>query len=111
MKACRLGLVCALAVLLTSCGSKPQDLIVGKWETEQEGMKMSFEFAKDGKMKMSIMGITADGKYKWVDNENIETEISTPAGVETEKVKVEVTKAELKATGKDGKTIAMKRVS
>ncbi len=62
-------LALALVVLtvfscLTACGGKK---IVGKWEMEEEGISMIFDFQKDGTLVMSAKGIDGlkmEGSWK-----------------------------------------------
>ena len=45
------------AMCLVSCGGG--DSIVGKWEVEQDGVKMTFEFTED-ELTVSAMGMEMD---------------------------------------------------
>lgn len=107
-------LAASLAFLLPACGSKPQDMIVGKWETTDLGGKsMVGEFGKDGTVSRPIpfVGLREDGKYKWIDDQHIEMEFVTGGLNRKETRKVEVTKETLTLTGDKGKhTQIWKRV-
>jgi hypothetical protein len=103
-----------LLVTVSGCGSSPKDMIIGKWETTQKQgdveVKITVEFTKD-EVKMSAMGLDfPPGKYKWVDNDNIEVTMKGPDGKEkTEKSKVKVTKDELEMPDPEGKVTKFKR--
>lgn len=97
-------------LLLVGCAAKPQDLIVGKWETADAlGKVQMAEFNKDGtaSMPIPIIGLRADGKYKFVDDQNIVMEF----GAHNVKAKVAVTKETLTLTEEKGATRIYKRVS
>ncbi len=125
--------VAALALLISSCGNKPKDLIIGKWEATDDKDKGVVEFNKDGTFKITSGPFSMNGTYKFVDDNTIEMEMdnplaggvdmpSVPGGVKidlpkkiTTKSKVKVTKDELTMTeldkdGKEGKTTKGKRV-
>jgi hypothetical protein len=97
--------VLTFAVLFVyGCGSSPQNLIVGKWEAGQEGIKLKAEFTKDGKATITMFGKPLQGTYK-VKGDELEWTI----GDKTTKYKVKVNTAELELTS-DGKTITYKKV-
>jgi hypothetical protein len=106
MKA-KLGIVVAacMALLVSACGSSPKDLIVGKWEAGQQGAKLTAEFTKDAKAKITMFGQTLQGTYKVNGDDELEW---TLAG-KTTKCKVNVTKTELEVTS-EGKTVKYKKV-
>jgi hypothetical protein len=96
--------VLAFVVLFAyGCGSSPQNLIVGKWEAGQEGMKLKVEFTKDGKANITMFGKPVQGTYKVKDDE-----LEWTMGDKTTKYKVKVTATELELTS-DGKTITYKK--
>ncbi len=106
MRQAALILAAFLALMLPACGSKPQDLIVGKWETtDLAGKSMVGEFGKDGTVSMPIplVGLRVDGKYKWTDDAHIEMEFNTGGLNRKETRKVEVTKETLTLTDDKGK--------
>jgi uncharacterized protein (TIGR03066 family) len=82
-----LVLLCA-PLLLTGCGKKSNaDLIVGKWQLTKpapppQAGDMTFEFTKDGKLKMSLGGKEIEaGTYK-VDGDTVTTTAKGPDGKE-----------------------------
>ena len=111
--------VCA-ALFLSSCGSSPQSLIVGKWEmagakvggTDVPGtpagsaLKMTAEFASDGTAKLSMFGQTMQGTYKL----NAGNELEWTVNGQTTKSKVSVTSSELEVTDEENRTIKYKRM-
>jgi uncharacterized protein (TIGR03066 family) len=97
-------LLACVGLFVSGCGSSPQDRIVGKWEAGPAGVKLTAEFAKDGKAKLTLFGKTFQGTYK-VNGDELETTIS---GVTT-KSKMKVTPTELELTS-EGKTITYKKV-
>jgi hypothetical protein len=105
MKMLRGFMIGSLLLVVTGCGggSKPKDLIVGKWKgSEMKGGKeiTAVEFTKDGAFKMNVMGMSVDGKYKFVDDNNFEMSV---AG-QTNKLKIEsITKEKMVTTDQDGK--------
>jgi hypothetical protein len=99
--------VASLFFVIVGCGggSKPKDLIVGKWKaTEKKGgieMTIDTEFTKDGTLKMSVAGMTINGKYKFIDDNNFEMSV----GEKSQKVKIEsITKEKMVTSDQDGKT-------
>jgi uncharacterized protein (TIGR03066 family) len=96
MKFAFVMLVC-VALSLSGCGSSPQNLIVGKWETGQAGGKITVEFAKDGKAKLTTFGQTLQGTYKVNSGDELEWTLN---GKNTKcKMKVTPTKLELTSEG------------
>src|SRR5438477_657194 len=49
-----IAVVACVALFVSGCGSSPQDLIVGKWEAGQGGIKVTAEFARDGTAKLTM---------------------------------------------------------
>ncbi len=82
-------------------GTKPQDLILGKWEPVEEKGKSVVEFLKDGKLKVSADQLALEGTYKFIDDKTMEIKVVFGGKEETVKVKVTVTKDEL-VTQKEG---------
>ncbi len=117
--------VAALALLVSSCGNKPKDLIVGKWESTEEPKEV-VEYGKDGTAKTTVGPLTMTATYKFIDDNTMELEVDNPlagggvVGVDVGpkklkiQTKVTVTKDELTITGKDKdgkeKTTKYKRV-
>jgi uncharacterized protein (TIGR03066 family) len=103
----KLGIVAVacMAVFVSGCGSSPQNLIVGKWEAGESGLsKITAEFTKDGKAKITMLGQTLQGTYK-LNGDDLEWTLN---GVTT-KSKVKVTTTEMEVTSGD-KTIKYKKV-
>jgi hypothetical protein len=94
-----------VALFVSACGSGPQNLIVGKWEAGTPGGKLTVEFAKDGKAKLTIFGKTLQGTYKVNGGDELEWTLN---GMTT-KCKMKVTATELELTS-EGKTITYKKV-
>jgi uncharacterized protein (TIGR03066 family) len=107
-----LVVLCALA--LAGCAAKPQELIVGKWETtDLAGKVQTAEFAKDGTVTMPlpipIAGLRLEGKYKFIDNDRLEFEYTAWGKTEKSGRKVAVTQETLTLTDDNGKTQLFKR--
>jgi uncharacterized protein (TIGR03066 family) len=106
---CLILLVAVWAPL--GAADKPKDLIVGKWEpVENKGQAPTIEFTKDGKLKISIAQMTIEGTYKFLDDNNVEVEISFMGQTQKEKMKVECTKDEMTTTDSKNKAEKFKRV-
>jgi uncharacterized protein (TIGR03066 family) len=114
--------VAACAVLLGVAAATPvraadknKDLIVGKWRAEKDGAVMTVEFTKDGAMKLNAekggQKINFDGKYKFVDDDNIEVEMTFMGQTKKEKNKVAINKDELTLTDPEGKVETFKKVA
>src|SRR5579863_5241841 len=74
-----------LALLLSGCGSVPQNLILGKWEAASatvggadagpevgaalNAIKMTAEFDGNGTAKITMFGRTLQGTYKFDGNQ------------------------------------------
>jgi hypothetical protein len=119
-----------LALLLTSCGSKPQDLIVGKWQSTDAKEPGTIEFTKDGNINIVNGPMTLKATYKFLDDKNIEMEIQNPfggMGIDIggkkmdmpkmdmpglkQKVGIAVSKDELTMTNEKGQTTKFKRAN
>ena len=109
-----------LPLLLSACGSRPQNLIVGKWEVASasvggaevpsateagKAIKMAAEFREDATARMTMFGQTLQGTYK-LDGEN---ELEWTMGGITTKSKVSVTETELDVTDDANRSITYKR--
>jgi hypothetical protein len=116
----RIVLVASMALFVFACGSRPQSLILGKWEVASasvggvddrsaaeagKAIKMSAEFNPDGTAKLSMMGQTLQGTYKV----NAENELEWTMNGITTKSKVNVTATELDVTDEANRTITYKR--
>jgi hypothetical protein len=97
--------VCA-ALLVSSCGSGTQNLILGKWEVEGAPLKMTAEFNRDGTAKITMFGQTVQGTYKLSANNELEWSMN---GIST-KGTVKVTAEELELTNDQNQTIKYKRM-
>jgi len=104
MKAKLSIVVAVVALFLSSCGSRPQSLIIGKWEAESAA-KVTAEFSEDGTAKLTMFGQTLRGTYKF----NIEDELEWTVNGTTKKMKVHVTPTELEVTDGSNQTIKYKR--
>ena len=102
----KLGIVVVVlvAVFLSGCGSSPQNLIVGKWEAGESGLKITAEFMKDGKAKLTMFGQTVQGTYK-LNGDDLEWTLNG----KTTKSKVRVTTTEMELAS-EGQTIKYKKV-
>ncbi len=100
---------------------KPHELIVGKWEGDEDGVPIGAEFSDKGLMiflgrfaggngtEKRIGGpIKFGGSYKFLDDKTLETELAFGKAVQTQ-YQVEMTEAKLKLTS-EKKTLAFKRV-
>jgi hypothetical protein len=103
----KLGVVVAACVALSvsACGSSPQNLIVGKWEAGEGGVKVTAEFTKDARAKLTMFGQTLQGTYKVNGGDELEWTLNG----KTMKSKVKVTATELEVTS-EGQTIKYKKV-
>ena len=95
-----------IALALSGCGSSPQKLIVGKWESGQTGIKITAEFNKDGKATLVMFGQPLQGTYKLNGGDQLEWTLNG----KTTKAKVKVTGNSLEVTNDEGMTIVYKRV-
>jgi uncharacterized protein (TIGR03066 family) len=100
----RIAVVACAAVFVSACASSPRDLIVGKWEAGESGLKVTAEFTKDGTAKLTMFGQTVGGTYKLNGDE-----LEWTASGKTTKSKVKVTMTDLELTS-DGKTIKYKKL-
>jgi hypothetical protein len=98
-------LIACVALLVSSCGSPTQNLILGKWEVEGAPLKMTAEFNRDGTAKITMFGQTLQGEYKLSADNELEW---TMNGITT-KGTVKVTAAELELTDDQNRTIKYKR--
>ena len=82
------GFVClAATLLLSSCSKKPQDQIVGKWTVE--GQTNVMEFRADGTVTTMENGKPTPAKYKFLNETNMQMEVTVPAG--TNNIHVQLT--------------------
>jgi len=112
------GIVLLVLLAPAKAADKPQDLIVGKWETQLDNKMASWEFKKDGTFKGTEGDDSVVGKYKFIDDKTLELSSGAKlkGGGEGPKAQFKitfVTKDELTATrsrdGKDEPSIRFKR--
>jgi hypothetical protein len=90
----RLLWVTLFALFLSACGAiGAKDPIVGTWDIES-GMKVTYQFRSNGTGSQTIMGHTAEGKYRY-DGQQLE--FISPSG-EAIKYAAKVTNDELEIT-------------
>jgi hypothetical protein len=100
-----IAVVACVALFMSACSSSAENLIVGKWEAGEGGVKITAEFTKDSKAKITMFGQTLQGTYKMNGDGDLEW---TMNGTTTTS-KVKVTRTELELT-KDGMTVKYKKV-
>jgi len=100
------AVLACVALSVSGCGSSPQNLIVGKWEAGVAPAKLTAEFGKDGKAKltMPMFKKPVDGTYKVNGSDELEWTV----GGTTSKYKMKVSATELELTS-EGKTITYKK--
>jgi uncharacterized protein (TIGR03066 family) len=88
--------------ILSGCGrlSERQSMVLGKWDVRQKfggrDIAGKVEFRKDGTMTTEAMGKKIDSTYKFLDDNNIEIEMSMGPVKVKEKNKIEsVTKQKM----------------
>jgi uncharacterized protein (TIGR03066 family) len=80
---------------LSGCGgsSKRQAMIIGEWDVKQtfgtREIMGKVEFRKDGSMTTQALGMSMESKYKFIDDNNVEIEMSVGGKKMTEKNKIE----------------------
>ena len=122
MRSARYFIFGGALLLLTGCGpSKPQDLIIGKWEETES--KDIIEFKKDGTLSVTKGGQSQNGKYQFVDDNTVEIEmdisVNNPFGGQGMNLKAagrftidSISKEEMVITdSRTGKTVISKRVN
>ena len=97
-------LAACLALFVSACGSSPQSLILGKWETEG-AIRLAAEFNRDGTAKLTMFGQTIQGTYEL----NAEKELKWTVNGITTTSKVNVTATELEVTDNANHTVKYKR--
>jgi len=100
----KIMLVAWVAVLLAACGSRPQSLILGKWQAES-AVKLTAEFNEDGTASITMFGQTLRGTYKL----NGEDELEWTMGGKTTKAKIKLTETDLELTDTSNRTIIYRR--
>jgi uncharacterized protein (TIGR03066 family) len=102
---CAVVMLVFVALCVSGCSSGSANPLVGKWETEQGGMKMGAEFGSDGKATITMMGQKLEGTYK-VTGDELEW---TVKDMPPTKCKFKVSGNELQIT-KEGNTMTYKKV-
>jgi hypothetical protein len=67
-------LCCCAAMMFSSCSKKASNLIVGKWQVQDQ--KATVEFKSDGTMINSEGGGTQNGKYTFSDDTHMKIEMA-----------------------------------
>jgi hypothetical protein len=86
-----------LALVIAGCGGsdKPQDLIIGTWESTQpdrngQMVYVRTEWTKDGKVKLVLRkDMILEGQYTFLEENTVETELTVFGKTITEKMKIE----------------------
>lgn len=100
--------VMSLLALLSSCSSKPEDAITGKWQ-EINGTETT-EFLKNGTMNTVDKGTSLAGNFAFVDKEHIKITMGGAGAAAGPIVaKVAVSNGELDLTMPDGKVLKYKK--
>jgi hypothetical protein len=94
----------SIALVVSSCGSTPQRLILGKWDAES-ALKVTAQFRRDGTAKLTMLGHSVQGTYKL----NPENELEWTLNGRTTRAKVHVTENELELTDDANQTIKYRR--
>jgi hypothetical protein len=94
-----------VALLVSSCAPSPENLIVGRWESET-AVKLRAEFRSDGTALLNMMGRTMQGMYKVNGGNELEWSMN---GITT-KSKLTVTSTELALTDDQNRTIKYRRM-
>jgi len=106
-KTCRRRAAFALisvALFVSSCGSTPQSLILGKWEAES-ALKVTAQFRRDGTARLTMFGQTLHGTYKLTADNELEWTLNGRTSI----AKVHVTANELELTNDANQTIKYRR--
>jgi hypothetical protein len=99
-----IAVAACLGLFGSACGSSPQSLIVGKWEA-QSAVKVTAEFGADGTAKITMLGHTLQGTYKF----NADNELVWTVNGVTTTMKIHVTANELEVTDGANQTLKYKR--
>jgi serine/threonine protein kinase len=71
-----------------------EERLLGKWVTKEvtreRKKNMTWEFLKEGRLKVGFEGITIKGTYQWVDNNHIEITFKKPGSDKAETTKYTV---------------------
>jgi uncharacterized protein (TIGR03066 family) len=105
--------VAAMTLFTVGCAAKPQDLIIGKWETppDAHGKKKIGEFNKDGTMSLGITdNLKLTGKYQFVADNKVDLETNFLGMTKVTHFTVAVTRDTLTYTDEQGTTTILTRV-
>lgn len=98
-------------LLLLAAGAaaapKNAELIVGKWDI---GMETVMEYRKDGTLSMVIGKIVVNGRYKFINDDTMEVEITLGDQTKKNQLKVSIKDDELTTTEANGKSNKLKRI-
>ncbi len=92
-------------LLIASCASKPENLIIGKWEDVKD--KTTIEFLKDGTcILVERKQQAVVGKYNFIDNNRLKVDIYGMSRI----LQMAISENELILTFPDGAAAKHKRV-
>lgn len=112
--------LCFIALcLVAGCGSsKPQELILGKWDSTSDVMRASVEFKPDGTVDGHLGPVRVLGSYRLTDDGHLEMDVANQSikeagqgdGKATFKLKYQLSRNELITTDPQGTQVRFKRV-
>jgi uncharacterized protein (TIGR03066 family) len=111
-----LGGVLAAFIVVTGAFNKPpepdvpRDLLVGRWENEQNP-KNTVEFLKDGSVVLKDGAVEMKGTYTFLSEVNIEVNLKHMGQEISQKLRIKVTKDELVTTDTEKKEEQFKRIA
>ncbi len=106
---CRLILMAAMLSLLVSCTSKPEDLCLGKWRTDDGTAQV--ELLEGGKILITERHVLVHGKYAFLDKDRIKVELDGYEHVGGPPViTVAITRDEMTWTYPNGEVLKYKRM-
>lgn len=110
LRLCRGVLVVLLLTLQFSCTSKPEELCLGKWSTEDGATKI--ELFKGGRIQITERHVLVHGKYVFLDQDKIKVELDGYEHVGGPPViSVVISKNEMTWTYPNGDVLKYKRAS
>jgi len=109
MPALRLFALVLVLLLAGRAAAAPKnaELIVGKWDI---GMNTVFEYKKDGTFVMTIGTVALNGKYKFIDDNTMEVEITVGDKTKKNRLKVAIQGDEMTTTDPEGKSNKLTRI-
>ncbi len=116
---------CLMAVAtLACCGApsrgqekpKPEDLLVGRWESLDPQHKGTVEFTRDGKVRIVSQEpngkeVKFGGSYSWTDKERVTVELTFMGTTFKQVLKVQCSRDELTTTDEKGVAEKFKRAT